>query len=303
MSPTRLDPATAAYVAWTEHRFYRYRGCAPDPDNPRQAAGNPDLSLDAWMGEDRDGAEPPAVREAREAAAIDVCFGCAVMVQCDRYANSVVREGGKERLAEPAGIRGGRTALERHKAFIKVRVEAVPAAAPDRMFRTAQKQAVLRALARCWGPLEVAVLAELPDVRTANWQRSDLVGLLGLPKDVSRMRVLEVARERGLLEGVEVVPDDGTVRAVPRGVENWLLEVRGQGLLWPSRAAEVRASERARRGRGRGVRASSLRVKFRRVEGQEGLDVGDGLGGALGVLEGLADVRDLFPAGCLEAVA
>jgi hypothetical protein len=115
--------------------------------------------------------------------------------------------------------------LERHKALIRAR-HAVPAA-PNRRFQTAQKRAALAALARCWEPFEVAAEAsrllalwgEGPeggmDVRTANWQRSSLVRLLGLPRDVSRMRALAAARERGLLEGVVVVADDGSVPAVP----------------------------------------------------------------------------------------
>jgi hypothetical protein len=141
------------------------------------------------------------------------------MVACDAYASSVGADG---KLAEPEGVWGGRRALERHKALIKAR-HAV-AAAPNRRFETAQKRAVLQALASCWEPFEVAAAAsrllvswgEAPmDVRTANWQRSSLVRLLGLPKDASRMRALAVARERGLLEGVAVVPDDGSAPAVP----------------------------------------------------------------------------------------
>jgi len=213
---------TAARMAWEEHPRYRYRGCAPDVDEPGRAAGNLELPLDAWSGVDREGSEPQKEREARQAAAVDVCFGCAVMVQCDAYANSITGEG---RLAEPDGIWGGRTALERHKALIKARHAAPPA--PDRRFETPQKRAVLAALAVCWGPYEVAVTAsqllaswgEGPDggvdVRTANWQRSNLTTLLGLPRTASRAQLLAAAAERGLLEDVAVVSDDGTVPAVP----------------------------------------------------------------------------------------
>jgi hypothetical protein len=87
-------------------------------------------------------------------------------------------------------------------------------AAPDTRFETAQKRAVLQALAGAWDPYEVAARAGM-DVRTANWQRSQLVRLLGLPKDASRMRALAAARERGLLEGVDLVEDDGSVPAIP----------------------------------------------------------------------------------------
>lgn len=207
-----MTDSIALRKAWEEHPRYRYRGCAPDPDDPRRAAGNLDLTLDDWSGSDRDGGEPQKEREARQAAAVDVCFGCAVMVQCDAYASSVVWVNGVPRVAEPEGVWGGRTALERHRMLIRSCPETK--AAPDRRFQTVQKQAVLRALAGCWDPFEVAAAAGM-DVRTANWQRSSLVRLLGLPKDVTRMRALAVARERGLLEGVDVVEDDGSVPAVP----------------------------------------------------------------------------------------
>jgi hypothetical protein len=210
---------------WLEHRHFRYRGCAPDADDPKRMAGNPELPVGAHHGPDAFQAEGQKERAVREAAAVEVCLGCPVMVQCDAYASSVVWVGGVPRLAEQDGVWGGRRSLERHKALIAARLEA--AAAPDRRFQTPQKQAVLKALASFWDPFDVAaeasrVLAVLlgngcpgMDVRTANWQRSSLVRLLGLPKDVSRMRALGVARERGLLEGLEVRADDGTVPAVP----------------------------------------------------------------------------------------
>jgi len=219
MTGTEPLSVEQAHQAFTEHRFFAYRGCAPDADDPRRAAGNPALSLDAWHGEDRDGAEPQKERRAREEAAKDVCMGCAVWVECDAYANSVRADG---RLAEPEGIRAGRTALERHKALIRRRVAS--AVAPSSRFETAQKRAVVQALAECWDPFEVAAAAsrllegwgEAPvDVRTANWQRSSLVRLLGLPKDCTRMQALEAARGRGLLDGVSVVADDGSVPAIP----------------------------------------------------------------------------------------
>lgn len=279
-----------AYEAWTEHRFYRYRGCAPDPDNPGRAAGNPALSLDAWVGEDRDGGEPQGEREARYAAAKAVCLRCPVLAECDAYA-STVTAGGK--LVEQTGIRGAKTALERHKALIKARaaqevpVEAL-APAPDRMLRTPQKQAVLRALAVCWEPTEVMVRAGVADVRTANWQRSALVRLLGLPKDASRMRLLAVAGERGLLDGVVVVADDGTVRAVPPETRDVVQEVHGQRMLWPSARSEVTGGRSRRRGVGRGVRARSLRRAFAHVQGQEDLSL-------VVVVDPPGDVLALFP--------
>jgi hypothetical protein len=210
---TRLEKSSEQLrTEWLEHRHFRYRGCAPDADDPKRMAGNPDLPVGAHHGPDAFQAEGQRERTAREAAAVEVCLSCPVMVQCDAYASSVVWVNGAPRLAEPDGVWGGRRSLERHKALIAARLEA--SAAPDRRFRTPQKQAVLRALAGAWDPFEVAAAAGM-DVRTANWQRTRLVHLLGLPKDVTRMRALETARERGLLEGMEVRADDGTVPAVP----------------------------------------------------------------------------------------
>jgi len=199
----------AAREAWEGHRFFRYRGCAGLPDDPHRMAGNPELPLGAHHAPDVDGGEGQKERRAREDAAIEVCLNCPVMVQCDAYANSVTAEG---KLAEPDGVWGGRTALERHKALIRARHAAPPA--PDRRFHTPQKEAVLRALASVWDPYDVARAAGV-DVRTANWQRSNLTTLLGLPRTATRAQLLAAAAERGLLEGVDVVADDGTVPAVP----------------------------------------------------------------------------------------
>ena len=180
-----------------------------------------DTSLHVGAHDEPDAFSPEGQRErrAREDAAVEVCLSCPVMVACDAYASSVTSEG---RLAQPRGVWGGRRALERHKLLIARRAAAV--AAPDSRFETAQKRAIVRALAGCWDPFEVAVAASrllevwgeaAVDVRTANWQRSSLVRLLGLPKDATRMQALEAARGRGLLEGVTVVADDGSVPAVP----------------------------------------------------------------------------------------
>ncbi|WP_330328276.1 WhiB family transcriptional regulator [Streptomyces pseudovenezuelae] len=289
-----------AYEAWTEHRFFKYRGCAPDVDDPGRAAGDPSLSLDAWVGDDRDGGESQREREARVAAAKAVCQRCPVLAECDAFADTV-KDG---KLLEPVGIRGGKTALERHRRLIAARARegaaVAPVPAPDRMLMTVQKQAVLAALAVCWKPAEVMERAELSDVRKANWQRSQIVRLLGLPKDASRMRVLEVARERGVLPDVSVVADDGTVRAIPPETKDVLREVGGQRLLWPSKRSEVTAGPgevAVRRGAGRGVRARSLRRAFAHVDGQEEL--------SLLVVVPQAGVCAVFPvaAGSLGAVA
>jgi hypothetical protein len=143
------------------------------------------------------------------------------------------------------------------------------------------------------------VRAEMPDVRTANWQRSALVRLLGLPKTATRMQVLEAARARGRLEGIEVVADDGSVPAIPPATEDVLMEVRGQFLLWPSKRSEMAGragAGRGGRGRGRGVRARSIRRSFRAVPGQTDLVV-------VQPAAPMAEVLDLFAGEPLGAAA
>ncbi|PSK57042.1 Transcriptional regulator WhiB [Streptomyces sp. 111WW2] len=209
-----MASSRALRQAWEEHPHFRYRGCAEDQDVPGRAAGDVSLSLDAWHGDDRDGSEPQREREARQAAAVEVCLGCPVMVQCDAYASSVVVEDGKARLAEPAGIWGGRLALERHRAFIKRRHE-VASAAPVRAVKTPQRLRVLEALA-VHADAEAVAAAAGVDVRTANWQRSRLVTQLNLDKEsATRRELLAAAVKRGLLDAGVVVGDDGLVPAVP----------------------------------------------------------------------------------------
>jgi hypothetical protein len=212
MTGTTAKPQSAAATrtAWVEHRFFKYRGCAPDPANPRVLAADPDLPVDTHHPADRDGAEPQPARTAREDTAIELCLNCPVMVQCDTYANTITPDG---KLTEPEGIWGGRRALERHRAFIQTRHQ-VAAAAPDARFQTRQKQAILRALAQHSDPHAVAAAADM-DLRTANWQRSVLVTLLNLNKaTATRGQLLAAAVQRGLLDADAVVPDDGTVPAV-----------------------------------------------------------------------------------------
>jgi hypothetical protein len=266
---------------WLEHSHFRYRGCAPDPDDPLRMAGNPELHVGAHHGPDAFAPEGQKERWAREEAAIEVCLGCPVMVACDRYASSATSEG---KLAESDGVWGGRRSLERHRAFIKERHAL--AAAPDRRFRTPQKRAVLRALAVCWDPFEVAERAGV-DVRTANWQRSSLVRLLGLPKDVSRMRALAVARERGLLEDVDLVPDDGMVPAVPPPTKVSAPVEPLQLVLWDG---QVDHTEPAARRPGR-----AARHRARGGGPVSSLTLDDALA--------LAPVTPLFPSRRLEAAA
>ncbi|MFI8792605.1 hypothetical protein [Streptomyces sp. NPDC055105] len=212
---------TAAYQELVDHKNYRYRGCAPDPDEPWLAAGGTEqdgktvrVPLSAWSAPDLDGGEPQDVRIAREAAAIDVCVGCAVMVACARYANTVDSEG---HVTEPQGVLGGERGLDRHRRLIARRHEVV-AAAPDARFDTDQKRDILKALALRWDAREVAQVA-LMDIRKANWHRSNVANLLGLPKTATRMQVLEAAQARGLVPASWVRADDGTVPAVVTGMK------------------------------------------------------------------------------------
>lgn len=205
----------AAHQDLITHPYYRYRGCAPDPDQPDRAAGDPELSWRAWEAPDTNGGEDQKVKLRREAQAKAVCARCPVQQACLTYATSTNDEG---RIAVEHGILGGATGLERDRIFIRNRIASLDeeqAAAADRRLRTEQKLAVLRALAAHADPYAVAAAAGV-DVRTANWQRSAITTLLGLDKhEATRGQLLAAAAERGLLAGVPVVPDDGTVLAVP----------------------------------------------------------------------------------------
>lgn len=204
--PKRLGSYDARQTLMTDRR-YRYRGCAPDVDDPAVAAGDNRVPVTAWEAPDVDGGEDPAVRKAREAAAVDVCMGCAVWAQCAAYGASLNPSG---KLAVPHGILGGMTALERHKAFVReqVAVPVVVEPAPVEQLQTEQKLAVLRALAAHEDPELVAATAGV-DVRTAQWQRSRLITQLGLAKTATRAELLAAAVARGLLSAGEVVADPG----------------------------------------------------------------------------------------------
>lgn len=219
----------AARDELTGHRHYRYRGCAPVPaevaDFPGQALGDPALHIDAWGTVDRpDGdPEPQKVRIARERTAVAVCGRCPVLTPCRVYANSETPAG---QLTEPAGIWGGMLSLDRHRALIQRRqaasVTASAGGVPESALkeaRTAQKQAVLKALAREVDEELVAYRAGM-DVRTANWHRAILCGLLGLDKDTaSREQLLTTAQRLGVLpERVRIRPDGRwPVAAAPNG--------------------------------------------------------------------------------------
>lgn len=220
---------TARQKLMTDRR-YRYRGCAPDVDNPAVAAGDTRVPVTAWEAPDVDGGEDQAVRREREAAAVDVCMGCAVWAQCAAYGASLNPAG---RLAVPHGILGGLTALERHKAFVREQVaQPVVVPAPVEQLQTEQKLAVLRALAVHEDPVAVASAAGV-DVRTAQWQRSRLITQLGLPRSASRAELLAAAVERGLLGAGEVVADPGgPVRPVQLSLDD-ALEPAGVTALFP----------------------------------------------------------------------
>jgi hypothetical protein len=298
MSP-RMDPATAAYVAWTEHRFYRYRGCAPDPDNPRLAAGSVErdgksvrVPLDAWNGPDLDGGEPQKVRRERQAAAIEVCLNCPVMVACDAYANLAP--------AQADGVRGGRTMRERGALVAKPRPQ-VPVAVPADQLRTVQKLAVLSALAVYTDEYRVAIETGL-DVRKANWQRARLVSGLGLEASASRMELLKAAVTAGLVDGGLVVADDGSVPAIPPATRKLLIEFHAHLLVGPVALEEAWDWSRARPWRfPTGHRPVSMRAKFSHVAGQMAFDTD---GDTAAPAEDWTYVHDLFSSvPALEAAA
>lgn len=196
-----MDPKIARDEL-TDHPYYRYRGCAPDLDDPRMSAGDPDLSVDAWQAPDVDGGEDQEQRAARVQAAKAVCGWCPVLAACAAFGASVTADG---KLAERHSILGGLTAVERTKALVEERQAApvVVEPAPDQELRTPQKLAVLQAWAAYEAPGDVARAAGM-DLRTANWQRSILKTKLGLEKTASRAEVLEAAVSRGLLRAEEV---------------------------------------------------------------------------------------------------
>ncbi|MFD7867988.1 hypothetical protein [Streptomyces sp. NPDC059783] len=224
------DPKTAREDL-VDHRYYRYRGCAPDPDRPGMAtAGGLDgVLLDVWGPYTGDGAEPQRVRIGRERLAQAVCARCPVLALCRTYAHTTVVDGeGVEHLVEPEGVLGGELALVRHRALIARRhaattgtltntaTDTAPAAATGLGVvrdlsegRTPQKRAVLNALARETDPELVAFRAGM-DVRTSNWHRSALVTLLGLDREhATRDQLLAAAVEQGLLPRSTRIRPDG----------------------------------------------------------------------------------------------
>lgn len=307
MTGTVQLSSAQAFEEFTDSPYFKYRGCAPDTDDPTRAAGDAALPRNAWITEDRDGAEPQREREARQAAAVEVCLNCPVMVLCDAYATSARPDG---RLAEPRGIWGGRTESERKKLFGKrekpaVVVKTMARAVPTSRLETPQKLAVLRALAMCWDPFQVAAAAGV-SLRSANWQRSIMVSDMGLPKTASRERMLAVAVELGLVDAALVVRDGGSVPAVPPPTASE--KVRQLPALSPKQCGPKQ--EKPVPPVKRGVRPEPLRRKFPWVHGQEALVVAvpvavepeaEPEGDASD--EGMADVQRLPVVRSLEAVA
>lgn len=212
-----MREARRAWMELTEHRHYAYRGCAPDLDEPTRAQGDLGLSVDAWLPYTEDGGEAPSVRIEREKAAAAVCTTCPVLAQCRAYGLAETPDG---KLAEPEGVLGGMRSLERHRDLIERRKKATPVVALDagdprlEEARTPQKQAVLAALARESDEELVAYRAGM-DVRTANWHRAILTGLLGLDKETaSRGELLARAAELGVLPKRARIRADG-VHPVP----------------------------------------------------------------------------------------
>jgi len=215
---TTID-AIAARQQLVDDRYYYLRGCGPDEENPRMSAGDPDVPVDAWGPYTDDGAEAQRDRLARERAALAICGRCPVLALCRTYANTTMIEDGVEHLVEPEGILGGELALTRHRALIARRHAATigdttaaataPAVRNLDDARTPQKRAVLAALARDTDPEGVAYRAGM-DLRTANWHRSALVGMLGLDREhATRDQLLAAAVDAGLLPRSTRIRPDG----------------------------------------------------------------------------------------------
>ena len=192
----------------TAHRWWAYRACAPAEADPRVCAVDEATPTAVFDAPDSDIPEAPAVRGQREAAARAVCAQCPILAECRAYA---LGPEGTSRPRETSGILGGLTAAERERMRDRRTAAETPA-----LVVTGQRRAVLDALAAHLDEGAVAVAAGV-DRRTANWQRSRLVTMLGLdPETATRGHLLAAAVARGLLDADAIVPDGPRVAvAIP----------------------------------------------------------------------------------------
>ncbi|WP_374757719.1 WhiB family transcriptional regulator [Streptomyces sp. NEAU-H3] len=203
-----------------EHPRWAYRGCQPDPEDTRLSIGDPRVPVMAWQAPGE--GLPQEVVERLEAGAVRVCGWCPVREACAAYASSTTAGGA---LREPEGVWGGLRALDRHRALIASRTgraaEVVAAEVGGVPWRPSEealgeasgptKRRVLAALAVDRDAERVAIRAGM-DLRTANWHRSALCGLLGLDRETAtRDQLLARAGELGVMpvlpEGCRVVRD------------------------------------------------------------------------------------------------
>lgn len=205
ISAHQAEAARLAYEQFTEHRHYIYRGCASDPDNPRHAAADPDLPLDAWTGTTIEGGMPNAERVKQQQRAIAICGRCPVLDACRTHA--MLPGSG---LAHTEGIRGGMTAGQRIRATHHTPAPSRKPLSHEQILEaiSGPKRAVLRQLARETDAELVAYRAGM-DLRSANWHRAKLCTLLGLDKETAtRAELLQAAVDHRILPArTRIVPD------------------------------------------------------------------------------------------------
>lgn len=190
--PTSEEVGGTALSRLREHRWWPYRACAPDPDQPSRAAGDPGVEVTAWLTPD---GESQAERHTREETATGLCARCPVRDACLAYA--LGDTGGP---GEAWHVWGGMTAYQRDALLKQRRLEAARDQQPAVPPVSELDLTVLRALAVNHTPKAVARAAGLTVTR-ANWHRSRLLTALNLsPRTTSRMRLIYRARLVGLLD-------------------------------------------------------------------------------------------------------
>lgn len=100
------DSARTAWDELTQHRWWPYRACAPDEDNPTVIAADGVTSPDVWIAPLD---EPQRDRIAREATAKALCAQCPIVNACLTYALGNPTAG----QHETSHVWGGLTAGER----------------------------------------------------------------------------------------------------------------------------------------------------------------------------------------------